>query len=599
MGIFVKDETVEKIKAVMFVNFSNTSAEEFLKKELARYVPQFLGKEDEEIIAFAEYMREVYVNGMMPEIGVPLASLNPTFVDSTEAIKFSLVGGNVYTRASLKENGYRFQLHNGAIDEQAFTRQFTAYDLRMFPELKEVFKSLPVMIGDAELISKYYKHLAGFNRLQIRIPGTAYWPPKGSDKVSEELINKYFANKAVFRRGKPIKEFELTLCFHGLFAIAHPSTWNKSRKEQLKSMISLCKLPINYKLVDELLDQLAVFIEKNKINARVVERRLINSKEILDQYVEEKRNEGVEGACAVQFAWDKSGTPSFAVGKSFKIKNYETIDMALMGLYLKKKEDGLNPDNITGCLLGLFDYALSEYLPAVKVNLDPAGPQIKTDGQRERLVFLRDEISKAAKDLIIPDGKIVRLHDVYVRQGEIMLKHLLGEKAKPGLIEEIIESLPRSKNLISLFQMYRADRKRFKGEIKKPNIGESYIIKYREFFDEVIAMIKPREDRFVKYFSRAPEIKKASARLVKPQFVVDVREPIIVEAQIFDIKWGACPFPAGFHSWYCDSFHFTNAFAERIRNDKNTTTDYETIYDLARAYTVKKKKVAKQKNKKS
>lgn len=599
MGIFVKDETAEKITAVMFANFGNTSAEEFLKKELARYVPQFLGKKDEEIKDFAEYQREIYVEGKFPVLGLPLASLNPTFVDSTEAIKFFSKEGEIYTRASLKENGYRFQLHNGAGAVKAFTRQFTAYDLRMFPELTAVYKQLPVMIGDAELINRHYKHLAGFNRVQARIPGTAYWPEKGSDQINSELLKKYFANKVIFRAGMPIKEFEFTLSFHGLFAIAHPDTWDMPKKKQIASMIYLCKLPIDYKLVDELLDRLAMFVEKKKINARAVERKLIKNKKELDGYVEEKRSEGVEGVCVAQSAWNKDGSPSWEVGKSFKIKNYETIDMALMGIYLKKKDDGLNPDNITGCLLGLFDYALGEYLPAVKVNLDPTGPQIKTDGQRERLVFLRDEISKTACGLIDPEGKLIRLNDVYIRQGEIMLKHLLGEKAKPGMIEEIVGSLPRNKNLISLFQMYRADRKRFKGEIKKPNIGESYIIKFREFFDEIIAMRKAKEDRFVEYFSRAPEIKKASARFVKPQFVVNTKKPIIVEAQIFDIKWGVCPFPAGFHSWYCDSFHFSNAFAERIRNDKSTTTDYETIYGLARAYTAKKKKITKQKSKKS
>ena len=84
------------------------------------------------------------------------------------------------------------------------------------------------------------------------------------------------------------------------------------------------------------------------------------------------------------------------------------------------------------------------------------------------------------------------------------------------------------------------------------------------------------------------KVRSASRKLVKPQFILDTTEPVILEAQVFDIKYSLNPMPAGFHSWYCDSFKFSNCFAERVRHDKATTTDYATIYSLADRNTVKK-----------
>ena len=93
----------------------------------------------------------------------------------------------------------------------------------------------------------------------------------------------------------------------------------------------------------------------------------------------------------------------------------------------------------------------------------------------------------------------------------------------------------------------------------------------------------------MKYFSAYSGVKSTSKKLIKPQYSVDTSEPIILETQVFDIKYTLNPFAAGLHSWYRNSFKFNNCFAECIRHDKSTTTDYATIQSLAGRNTVRKR----------
>lgn len=585
MGKFVSNETSKRIFDLMFGQFGNTPGEEFLKRELARYIPQMIKWGDAEIVKFVARQRRIYLDGKMPKLGVPIASLNPTFIDSLESIKFKVEGKLVYTRASEKENGFRMQLHAMPRGEAAFTRQFTAYDLRMFPELKQTLQKLPVMIGDVELVNKRHKHLAGFHRVEKRIPGLRYWPRKGSSALPENVLMDYFDDRELFdETGWPREEFELTLVFHGLFAIAHSNTWNLSRSVQAASLIQLCQLPIDYKMIDAALDQLKIFCRRHGLNARVVRRRLVASQPALSRYVEEKEAAGLEGVCVVQTAFS-GGAPSFAVGKSFKIKKYETVDAALLGLYLGKKSDGLAPENIKGGLLGLFDESLGLFLPALKVNFDPEGPQIKTAGQRERLTALRRELAEVIPERLTPDARVVTLYDVFLRQGEIALRQLFQGKFKSEALAEMMSDIPRGQDLEKMFAAF--------GREKNPPAVAKFLKKHESFFLALMDLRAAEIKRFLKYFAQSAAIKAVSAKLVKPQVVLNLAKPIVMEAKIFGIKWGLCPFPAGFHTWFGNSFQFNNAFAERIRWDKEAITDYATIFELARRNTVKTKKRAK------
>jgi hypothetical protein len=601
MGRWLSEDVSGRIAEAMFRNFSDSEAEKYLrKKEFERYIPQFTGWDEKDITAFMDYQKAIWLGGKIPILRESIACLNPTFVSSVGSIVVSSRNLFVYSRAGTKENGYRLQLHNGPQDSvfpnaSAVTRQFTPYDLRMFPEFHSLFPQLPVTIGDTELVNRRFKHLAGFNRVQERIPNTKYWPSRETGKIDDELLKEYLQSD-MFVDGMPTEEFELTLAFHGLFAISHPETWDSSHEEQLRNMISLCKIPMDYREVDELLDMLAEYIQEKDLNARVVERKVIKSKQALRNYVDENEEKGLEGTVVVQYAEDKEGTPSLDFAKSIKIKAYETIDTVLLGVYVGKKEDGLVAENMKGALLGLYDAEHDCYLPVCKVNLDPQGVQIKEDHQRERLIRLREDLEEILEEKEEADS-LVRLYDVYMMELQLKLERCLGDEVDSEEISQLFDELPRGQDFVSLLGMYNRNKQKYdEGELgtkKSSTKKDKWVYKYKDVLSSVAGLKEQDEKKYrevTKYLKKASEIKNTSKKLVKPQFVLDTTEPIIMETQVFDIKWSLNPYPAGFHSWFCDSFRFSNCFAERIRHDKASTTDYQTVYVIARENTIRRKK---------
>lgn len=595
MSRYVTDDSHSLTEALMFASFGNTPVERFLREELVRYVPQMVGLPEQQIADFIRYQRAVYLDGCMPMIGTPVASFNPMFTDSVDGVAFKEPGLQIRHRVSVKENGYRMQVHRGHAHLSAYSRQFTPFDLRMFPELTGTFKSLPLMIGDTELANLHHMHLAGFNRVEKRIPNQTCWPRKGETKLSDQFIGKYLADTELFEEGEPLLGLELTLAFHGLFSIAHPKTWDKSRALQMENMISLCRLPIDHEKVDELLGELGEFIARRGLNARVAERFVPETPTELKRFVQAKEKEGYEGVCIVTSARNDAGELQ-PVNHAIKVKKYETFDTALLGLHLKDEAAGLVPDNVAGAMLGLFDQYLGVYLPAVKVNLDPAGRQVKTDGQRARLKQLRSDLTvaviekSASKERGVIAPSILTLHDVFLLQGAIKLGFLLKDypsTAHP--FKEILERIPRGKDLAALYDMFveRGNEIQEKPSNRTTQSAQ-FIHRYWEFFWRVSQLDANRLKSFKDYFSRSSEIKSVSARLVKPNHIVSTVVPIVVEAHVFDIKWGASPFAAGFHSWYGNAFCFSNAYAERIRHDKINTTPYDTVFIFARRYTAKK-----------
>jgi hypothetical protein len=586
MARFVTPETTEKIKVLMFGESTGDSRERFLEHELMRYIPQLVGRTDEEIVQFVDYQKEIYLQGKLPKMGQPIASLNPTFTDSTEAISFSSSGGRIYTRASVKENGYRMQIHLGDT-KVAFTRQFTRYDLRMFPELSETFQQLPVMIGDGELANKRHIHLAGFNRVQLRIPDQTYWPKPGQAGLEEKALAKYLSNPNLFVDGGSLPDTELTFVFHGLFAIADPKTWDRPREVQMKNLVSLCKLPVDYYRIDDILNKLAEFIQEKSLNARVVERVVVTNHQTLKTYVEKNEEQGFEGTCVVQSLWDEQGKIIVAP-RSVKIKAYETLDCILLGLYLEKTEIGLVEENIRGALLGLYDDAHGVYFAVTKVNLDPSGVQIKTAGQKQRLTILRAELIKLVTGRVDLKQKVLSLQDVFLLEGKKVVEYIFGKNERNLPFEDVINNLPLRSDLAGLCEVFKVEQKEFcEGTAKLNTVPRKFIADHLAFFEAVEGLDKKGQKRFFGYFSRAKQIKATSAKLVKPQVVVNTGKPIILETQVFDIKWASSPYPAGFHSWFGNSFYFNNCFAERVRHDKSTTTDYAAVHALARMFTPK------------
>jgi hypothetical protein len=600
MSTRIGKEAEGRIAEIMFRDFSGSSREVFLRREMERYIPQFSKATDSEITDFIDYQRNVWLDGMRPSLQRRIACLNPTFVKSVDSIHVTQSGLLIYTRGSVKENGYRLILYNGPQEDtvipdvSAVTRQFTPFDLRMFPELHGLFSGLPVMIGDSELVNRLYKHLAGFNRISARIPNNAtYWPKRGSLGIDDNLLQEYFKIGRLFENKVPKEEFEVTLAFHGLFAIAHPDTWELGRQEQLESMVSLCNIPMDYQLIDEYLDRLAQFIDEKNLNARVVSRKVINGKQALREYVESNEAEGLEGTVVVQSAWGTEGLlVDFA--KSIKIKTYETIDAAVLGVYLHKKDNGLNADNMKGMLLGLWDETHECYIPAFKVNLDSNGIQVKTADQRQRLLELNQNLVEILAKKGEDSDSVKTLYDVFIMEAKVKLGIYLGDRFDSDRIDLFFRGFPTGNKFIDLINRYRNSKEEYdSGELgngKSSTKRDKWIHKYSDVLSVITRLRDENKRRYYDvtgYFGKLPKIKAASKRLIKPQLKLDMSEPLIIEAKVFDIKFGVNPYAAGFHSGSKDSFHLTNCYPERIRFDKLSTTDYGTITDIAKANTVK------------
>ncbi len=605
MSKFISQETHARVSGYMLGLFGNTAPEQFLQEEISRYIPDLAGKDEAEIANFFTYQRSVYIDGVIPTIGRPVASLNPMFIDSADKLFFGPEKGQDkgarYTRASVKLNGFRLQMHRGPGITAAFSRQFTPYDPRMFPELAGTFKEFPCMIGDTELIPKRLKHNAALNALQdIRLSGPSSWPKPGTNRLDPERLAAYLANPIIFSSpGVPHAHLELMLAFHGLFAIAHPKTWGEPRIIQMQRMITLSKLPIDYRLVDELLAELSAYLTVRGLQATVAEKQVVSSPSELDAYVTCKRLAEEEGVCVVQSRWNESGQPTMAPHGA-KLKEYETIDMAVLGLYLKDAALGPMADNITGALMGLYDRSLKTYVPATRVNLDPDGVQIKTEGQSGRSTALRLEIARTVHEkqgATSAEEYVRSLYETYLMVGENMLPYLT--KAYPShaydhSIADILETIPRGYDLWRLYQVFVKDREMYLArEMKRDTIVRTFIHSKVEFFKAIDALDDARKKKFKNYFSIASEVKERSNRLKKPQFIVSLAAPLILEVKVFNLKWGTCSYAAGLHSWYPgESYCFSNNFAERVRYDKCDTTDYRTINVIARKHTPPRKKSA-------
>ncbi len=592
MSRFIPPDDATSVNNFLLGFFGNDPRERFLLEELSRYVPQLNGMSKADIANFLDYQRSVYLAGIPPQIGRPIASMNPTFA-LMEDLKFSIPGKEVYTRASVKANGFRMQLHIGPAGATAFTRQFTPYDLRLFPELTETLAALPVMIADVELVMANHKHNASLNRLQsIRLPGTSYWPARGQNQLPDEVVGTYLADPAIFKDGQPHEDLRVTLIFHGLYAIADISTWNMPREIQLERLVPLSLLPINYIAVDTMLWALGNHGRIKKWNMSIA--GYIETKDLasLQAFFSLAENSGEEGLVVVQSIQDAKTLRFETAPHAIKVKRYETIDMALLGFRLIDPTRPAIEVNIGDAILGLYDERVGTYVPATKVNLNPSGVQVKEDHQLASATALRHEIAQLAQGRILTDTsvRLLTLNDLFVREGAIMLRYLLGaDREEETRLESMITDIPQGRNLVMLYEMLLQKLKKVNdlGVLRKTKSTrtETFYNTYGDVLVSIASLDKQKMKRFRDYFGRVADIHARARAMPKADVLLDMGVPIIVEVRVVGIRWGESAYPAGFHSWYGHSLIFTNNYILRTRPDKLTTTDYATIHTIARRDT--------------
>src|SRR3989344_8248441 len=99
----------------------------------------------------------------------PIESMNPLYLGNSDSLYEDVLekqGGN--TRAEIKEDGYRIQIHKKGEEIMGYTRSLNSVEMRLFPELTKSLSKLPDCILDSELTGTRGVGHQGFQAIQKR-----------------------------------------------------------------------------------------------------------------------------------------------------------------------------------------------------------------------------------------------------------------------------------------------------------------------------------------------------------------------------------------------------------------------------------------------
>ncbi|MFH1638650.1 MAG: hypothetical protein ABIB71_09555 [Candidatus Woesearchaeota archaeon] len=253
----------------------------------------------------------------MIEIGKPIEPMLAEYsADINEILKAH--GGR--TAAELKYDGYRFQLHKKGGIVTAYTRNLNKVHMELFPELKDSIGKLPDCILDCELNAGIGHN--GFKKVKKRF----------RHKVTKKSLEEYFSSGIVEKMPIELKVFDVLY-------------WEDKE------------------LINEELNKRRKFTEKVD-GARITPGRQweISSVESLKDLFDSVTNEKHEGLVCKDFS-------SLYIPKArkwYKLKRFETLDLALLGVYMKDGE-------ISQALCGTYNPETRSYEALCSVNAKRQG----------------------------------------------------------------------------------------------------------------------------------------------------------------------------------------------------------------------------------
>lgn len=260
------------------------------------------------------------------EIGKPIESMNPVFLGAADDALYNQIlkehGGS--TLAEIKQDGYRLQIHKNGDAVRAFTRSLNEVNLGIFPELQKTLQGLPNCILDSEVTGEGLVGYAGFKPIKKRF----------RSNISSKNLEKYLQSGLV--TDFPV---ELTV-FDTLYWEGKP----------------LLNLPLT---------------ERRKITENILEERLspstqrkFSNPKDLEKWFTELVQKNYEGLVC------KNPTSLYLPGKEttewIKLKRAETLDLAVLGVYMDGKE-------ISQVLCGPYNEAELRYETLAKVNAKREG----------------------------------------------------------------------------------------------------------------------------------------------------------------------------------------------------------------------------------
>jgi len=262
---------------------------------------------------------------MTTKIFTPVESMNPIYFGAAddELYQKILKAHKGRTFGEIKEDGYRMQVHKVL----AFTRSMNSIELGLFPELNASLQRLPDCIIDAELIGDERIGHAGFEVVKKRF----------RSHVGD--LEAYLAS-GVTSMPIALRVFD-TLQWEG-------------------------KDLVDERLVDR--REYTEKIDEPKITPSV--QRLVTSPQALKKWFEALTGEKYEGLVC------KNPNSTYHSSQSndwIKVKRSDSLDLAVLGVYLKK-------DAIYAILCGTYNPNAGRFETLAKVNATTDGLNKTLDG---------------------------------------------------------------------------------------------------------------------------------------------------------------------------------------------------------------------------
>lgn len=570
--------SLDEIKSVMLEGINDSPLHQAYARQALYFAEEYQRRPLEVLQADTDANQAAILHGAQYDFDRNIWVPNPEIIVDRSKIVMS---PDITTYADKKEEGFRLVfkhgIHNtvyGNVSMQ--TRQFNYYPIPFLPELSWVTE-LPFGIFDTEIISTYKEWVASLNTVKARIT-QGHWM-KHPGEVPDDKMQMFY-DLPIWKGEEIDPRYALTLSFHGLIAIAHPDTWEKSREDQKNNLISLAQLPINYPLVRELLEKLQDYQEAKGVPIRIATTTEIKDHEHLDEVVQRHFDAGHEGCVVKQYA----GRDRLDVVKSYKIKRYESLDLALLGLTLIDPNEDVTPENLRNGIVGVFDPDVDTYVAALKFNLNPNGPQMKTDDQRSKLMEVNSGICSVVDERGTIDDPLLQIYDCFIAKGLDKLRLFRALQGKVPLeIGDLLANMPNRQSLMKLLAHYQANKELLEGEKKVTAKRDHAIREYLHVFQAMDALDPKSEagKEFFKWFSRDNEMK--NRKFDPPHIMLPLDPPIIFEVDIREAGYTNGNYPAGLHTWK-KPFTFNNVIPQGIRRDKSNTTTLRVLHEIAKMH---------------
>lgn len=349
-------------------------------------------------------------------------AIEPMLAEYSADINEILKTHNGRTSAELKYDGYRFQLHKKGDIVTAFTRNLKKVHLELFPELSDSIENLPDCILDCELNGGIGHK--GFKKVRSRF----------RHSVNKKKLEEYLSSGIVDNAPLELKVFDV-LYWEGKELLNIPLEKRREFTEKIG--------------------------EKKIAYGRQWQIKNVEGlKDLFDEVTGEK-HEGL--VCK-----DYNSLYLPGVRGWYKLKKFETLDLALLGVYMNDK------DEISQALCGTYNPDTRSYEALCKVNAKRQGLNKQIEAMLERKFINRkprnikvsEKMKRKPEFYVVPSSSLVlevRAMNIMRSKNEYMcgLDDGKSYSLRIGWVYGIREKKPKqattTQQLVKLYKIQEAE----------------------------------------------------------------------------------------------------------------------------------------------